>query len=248
MRALEVLTDCGVSVVGYDSVFKGAAAGAGFTAMSDHMEPAEVQRFPGEYFEEMTACVFRNGGAVDKFMGDVLMAFFGCPEAPGVDTLENARLSALAGVRAGVETQAAVSRLNRRWQAQGRGQIAIRIGLNTGHAIVGDMGSASRREFTLLGRNVNLSQRLEEAAPPGGVLLSARTAALVQGQFRLASAGALKLKGFDKEEQAMTVDLPQGSVLASVPAGRPGRRAQRMGPNGACQGRGCACTRRRCGP
>lgn len=185
---------------------------AGFTAMSDHMEPAEVQRFLGEYFEEMTACIFRNGGAVDKFMGDGVMAFFGYPETPGVDSLENARLSALAGVRAGVEMQAAVARLNQRWLAQGRGQIAIRIGLNTGHAIVGDMGSASRREFTLLGRNVNLAQRLEGAAPRGGVLLSARTAALVHDQFSLVKAGALKLKGFDREEEAMIVALSEDAA------------------------------------
>ncbi len=182
---------------------------AGFTAMSDHMEPAEVQRLLGEYFEEMTACIFRNAGAVDKFMGDGVMAFFGYPETPGVDSVENARLSALNGVRAGVEMQAAVARLNRRWQEQGRRQMEIRIGLNTGHAIVGDMGSASRREFTLLGRNVNLAQRLEGAAPRGGVLVSARTAALVRDQFRLTDAGALTLKGFDKEEEAKTVDLPE---------------------------------------
>lgn len=184
---------------------------AGFTAMSDHMEPAEVQRFLGEYLEEMTACIFRNQGAVDKFMGDGIMAFFGYPEAEGADSVENARRSALSGVRAGVEMQAAVARLNRRWQAQGRQMIAIRIGLNTGHAIVGDMGSRTRREFTLLGRNVNLAQRLEGAAPRGGVLVSARTAALVQDQFRLTSAGALKLKGFDKEVEALTVDLPESA-------------------------------------
>lgn len=182
---------------------------AGFTAMSDHMEPAEVQRFLGEYLEEMTACIFRNQGAVDKFMGDGLMAFFGYPEVEGVDSVENARRSALCGVRAAVEMQSAVSRLNRTWQAQGRQMITIRIGLNTGHAIVGDMGSRTRKDFTLLGRNVNLAQRLEGAAPHGGVLLSARTAALVHDQFRLTSAGALKLKGFDKEVEALTVDLPE---------------------------------------
>lgn len=183
---------------------------AGFTAMSDRMEPAEVQRFLGEYFEEMTACVFRNQGAVDKYMGDGLMAFFGYPEASGADSLENARRSALDGARAAVEMQAAVARLNRRWRAQGRQPIAVRIGVNTGHATVGDMGSASRREFTVLGRNVNLAQRLEGAAQPGQVLLSARTAALVEGQFRLGETVALRLKGFDREVEARPVDLPTG--------------------------------------
>lgn len=181
---------------------------AGFTHMSDRMDPAEVQRFLGEYLEEMTACIFRNGGAVDKFMGDGIMAFFGYPEGEGVDSAENARLSALCGVRAGVEMQAALARLNLRWEIQGRQKIAIRIGLNTGHCIVGDMGSASRREFTLLGRNVNLAQRLESNCPHSGVLVSARTAALVHDQFRLVSAGTLRLKGFDQEVEAFTIDLP----------------------------------------
>ncbi len=181
---------------------------AGFTAMSDHMEPAEVQRFLGEYLEEMTACVFRNNGAVDKFMGDGLMAFFGYPETEGLDSVENARHSALSGVRAAVEMQAALRRLNRRWQAQGRQQIAIRIGMNTGHCVVGDMGSASRREFTLLGRNVNLAQRMESNAPKGGILVSARTAALVQDQFVLDDPTRLMVKGFDKEVEACAVRLP----------------------------------------
>jgi adenylate cyclase len=182
---------------------------AGFTAMSDHMEPAEVQRFLGEYLEEMTACVYNNGGAVDKFMGDGLMAFFGYPEAEGADSVENARRSALSGVRAAVEMQAALQRLNARWQAQGRQKIAIRIGVNTGHCIVGDMGSASRRDFTLLGRNVNLAQRLEANCPQGGVLLSARTAALVAGQFDLGEPYSLKVKGFDAEVEVRTVRLPE---------------------------------------
>ncbi|MBI5518472.1 MAG: adenylate/guanylate cyclase domain-containing protein [Desulfovibrio sp.] len=181
---------------------------SGFTAMSDHMEPAEVQRLLGEYFEEMTACVFRNQGAVDKFMGDGLMAFFGYPETEGLDSAENARRSALGGVRAAVEMQASLAGLNRRWKSQGRPQLAIRIGLHTGHAIVGDMGSRTRREFSLLGRNVNLAQRLEGAAPVGGILVSARTAALVGGHFPLQPVGPLRLKGFDQEEEALTVDLP----------------------------------------
>jgi adenylate cyclase len=182
---------------------------AGFTSMSDRMEPAEVQRFLGEYLEEMTACVFRNGGAVDKFMGDGLMAFFGYPEAAGVDSTENARRSALSAVSAAVEMQAALLGLNARWQAQGRQPVAIRIGVNTGYAIVGDMGSRTRREFTLLGRNVNLAQRLESNCPRGGVLVSSRTAALVRGRFALDEPYSLKVKGFDAEVEVCTIRLPE---------------------------------------
>ena len=182
---------------------------AGFTALSDRMEPAEVQRFLGEYLEEMTACVFRHGGAVDKFMGDGVMAFFGYPEAEGVDSVENARRSALAAVAAAVDMQAALKRLNARWRAQGRHEIQIRIGVNTGHCVVGDMGSRSRREFTLLGRNVNLGQRLESNAPKGGVLLSARTAALVRDRFSLGEPAQIKVKGFDQDVEVVSVVLPE---------------------------------------
>lgn len=182
---------------------------AGFTSLSDHMEPAEVQRFLGEYLEEMTACVFRHGGAVDKFMGDGIMAFFGYPEAPGVDSVENARRSAVAAVSAAVDMQAALKRLNARWRAQGRHEIQIRIGVNTGHCIVGDMGSKTRREFTLLGRNVNLAQRLESNAPKGGVLLSARTAALVRDHCTLNQPAQIKVKGFDQEVEVCSVHLPE---------------------------------------
>ncbi|MDP3426521.1 MAG: adenylate/guanylate cyclase domain-containing protein, partial [Humidesulfovibrio sp.] len=171
---------------------------AGFTTLSDHMEPAEVQRFLGEYLEEMTACVFRHDGAVDKFMGDGIMAFFGYPESPGVDSVENARRSAVNAVSAAVGMQAALKRLNARWRSQGRNEILIRIGVNTGHCVVGDMGSRTRREFTLLGRNVNLAQRLESNAPKGGVLLSARTAALVRDHFSLNEPAQIKVKGFDQ--------------------------------------------------
>ncbi|MHC1700392.1 MAG: CHASE2 domain-containing protein [Humidesulfovibrio sp.] len=183
---------------------------AGFTTLSDHLEPAEVQRFLGEYLEEMTACVFRHDGAVDKFMGDGIMAFFGYPEAPGVDSVENARRSAVSAVSAAVDMQAALKRLNARWRSQGRNEILIRIGVNTGHCIVGDMGSKTRREFTLLGRNVNLAQRLESNAPRGGVLLSARTAALVRDHFSLNEPARIKVKGFDQEVEVCSVRLPEG--------------------------------------
>jgi adenylate cyclase len=182
---------------------------AGFTAMSDHMEPSEVQRFLGEYLEEMTACIFLHGGAVDKFMGDGIMAFFGYPEAEGVDSVENARRSAINAVSAAVDMQAALKRLNARWRSQGRNEILIRIGVNTGHCIVGDMGSRTRREFTLLGRNVNLAQRLESNAPKGGVLLSARTATLVRDHFPTSEAIHIKVKGFDQEVEVCSVSLPE---------------------------------------
>ncbi len=182
---------------------------AGFTSLSDHMEPAEVQRFLGEYLEEMTACIFRHGGAVDKFMGDGIMAFFGYPEAEGVDSVENARRSAVNAVSAAVDMQAALRKLNARWRSQGRHEIQIRIGVNTGHCIVGDMGSKTRREFTLLGRNVNLAQRLESNAPKGGVLLSARTAALVRDHFSLDEPAQIKVKGFDQEVEVCSVHLPE---------------------------------------
>ena len=160
-----------------------------------------------DYFEAMTEIVFRHNGAVDKFMGDGMMAFWGYPEAEGLSAEDSVKLSALNAVRAAVAMQRAMRELNRKWQAEGREPLAIRIGINTGFVTVGDMGSRRRREFTCIGRNVNLAQRLESNAPKGGVLLSARTCNLVRDQFLVEDKGEIKVKGIEKPVQVYTVTI-----------------------------------------
>lgn len=180
---------------------------AGFTTLSDTLHPIEVQKILHDYFEAMTEIVFRHQGAVDKFMGDGIMAFWGYPEAEGMGSEDSVKLSALNAVRAAVNMQRTMRELNRKWQAEGREPLAIRIGINTGYVTVGDMGSKRRREFTCIGKNVNLAQRLESNAPKGGVLLSARTYNLVKDQFLAENMGEIKVKGIEKPVQVYAVKI-----------------------------------------
>lgn len=149
----------------------------GFTAFSDREDPAEVQRVLGEYLDAMTDIVFENGGTLDKFMGDGLMAFFGVNFGRTAPDEEDAmiRQGAVAAVKAALDMQRKVRALNQKWANEGRQSHRIRVGINTGFVTVGNMGGARRMDFTVLGSEVNKAQRFESNAPPGGVLLGKKT-------------------------------------------------------------------------
>lgn len=178
----------------------------GFTSLSDNMHPAAVQRVLSEYLEAMNDVIFRHNGAVDKFMGDGIMAFWGYPEPEDTDTVENLRLSALDAVRAAAEMQRQMKELNHKWARAGRKTLQIRIGINTGYVTLGNMGSSHRLEFTLIGRNVNLAQRLEGAAPGGGIIVSSRTYSLVKDEIKAKEMKGLALAGFEEEVHAYLVE------------------------------------------
>ena len=143
-----------------------------FTTHSAALTPAQIQQFLNEYFEAMVEIVFQHEGTVDKYIGDGLMVFFGDPE-PQPD-------HALRCVRAAIEMQQRTAELREKWLQSGGFPLRIRIGINTGEVVVGNMGSARRLAYTVLGSAVNLAQRLESNAPVGGILISERTCELVQ--------------------------------------------------------------------
>jgi len=163
----------------------------GFTGYSAALHPDEIQRLLNEYFDAMVEIVFKYEGTVDKYIGDGLMVFFGDPE-PQPD-------HALRCVRAAIEMQKKTDELRRRWSAVGSIPIRIRIGINTGEVVVGNMGSARRLSYTVLGSAVNLAQRLERSASPGGILISQRTCDLVKGSVSVRSLGAIAVKGIGGE-------------------------------------------------
>ena len=138
-----------------------------FTSYSATMAPDHVQKLLNEYFEVMTEIVFEHEGTVDKFMGDGLMVFFGDP----VSQPDHA----IRCVKAAIEMQKKVKELRSEWEQRGDMPIQIRIGINTGSVFVGNMGSARRLSYTVLGAAANLAQRLESNAPVGGILISQRT-------------------------------------------------------------------------
>ena len=125
----------------------------GFTTLSEGLTADELVQLLNEYLGEMTEVIFHNLGTLDKYIGDAIMAFWGSPY-PQTDHAYRACACAL-------EMGRTLEKLNARWQAEGRKQIAIGVGLNTGPVNVGNMGSAKRLAWTVMGDNVNLASRLE---------------------------------------------------------------------------------------
>lgn len=128
---------------------------AGFTTTSETMEPADLAVLLNEYFSVMGDIVFRHDGTIDKFIGDAIMAFWGAP----MNDPEHAR----HGLLAATEMLAALPALNARLAAQGLPSVGMRIGLHTGRAVVGNLGSPIRFSYTAMGDTVNLASRLEGA-------------------------------------------------------------------------------------
>ena len=125
----------------------------GFTTISEKMDAQELALFLNQYLSDMSRIVFKNNGTLDKYIGDAVMAFWGAPfEEPGHATKAcNAALDMMKRVR----------ELQKRWEEEGKPKLEIGIGLNTGVASVGRMGSELRRGYTALGDVVNLASRLE---------------------------------------------------------------------------------------
>ena len=136
----------------------------GFTQLSEEMTPDDIASLLTEYFTEMVECVFRNGGTLDKFIGDAVMAQWGAPIGSEND--------ADRAMKAAMEMMQALQQLNERWRRDGRPELAIGIGLNFGEAFAGNIGSERRLEFTVIGDTVNTASRLCSAADGGEILLS----------------------------------------------------------------------------
>jgi adenylate cyclase len=160
-----------------------------FTNHSSKMTPEEISSSLSEYFEAMTSIVFRYEGTVDKFIGDGLMVFYGAPE-----TQED---HALRCVQAAIEMQKKCREIKKKWESEGRFPLQIRIGINTGKVIVGDLGSERRKEYTVIGSDVNLAQRLESNAPVAGILISESTYRALQGKVATQPREPILVKGLD---------------------------------------------------
>lgn len=140
----------------------------GFTALSENANPEKVVSLLNRFFSTMTDVIFEHGGTLDKYIGDGLMAIFGAPTASEED--------ALNAVKAAVTMQKRLRTLNDELRAEGYGQISMGIGLHTGEATIGYIGSDKRSEYTAIGDTVNLASRLESNAAGGEILMSDATA------------------------------------------------------------------------
>ncbi|MFL6337241.1 MAG: adenylate/guanylate cyclase domain-containing protein [Pyrinomonadaceae bacterium] len=145
----------------------------GFTRLSEHAPPERVVQLLNNYFTAMSDVIFAHGGTLDKYLGDGLMALFGAPTASPDD--------ACNAVAAAVQMQRRMEGINAQLRAEGLSEIAIGIGLHTGVATVGYIGSERRSEYTAIGDTVNLAARLEQNALPGQIILSDATARVAEG-------------------------------------------------------------------
>src|SRR5205085_2893163 len=184
----------------------------GFTSISEKLRPEAVVELLNEYFESMVDIVFRNHGTLDKFIGDGLMVIFGAP-VDDPDQEEHA-------IQAAIEMQQEVHRLSRKWALAGRSEIRIGIGINSGHAIVGNIGSNRRLEFTAIGDTVNLASRLESATKEvaADILISEYTYDAVRGAFNLKREGEIHVKG--RTEPVMTYSVeyaPESEARVAEP-------------------------------
>lgn len=158
----------------------------GFTRLSESLEPEQVVSLMNRYFERMVPCIHRSGGAIDKYIGDAIMAFWGIPFAT--------EQSVPAAGRAALEMQIALEGLNSEHAARGAPFLAMGLGINTGSVVAGNIGAEERVEYTVLGDVVNTAQRLESAAGATEVLLSAATRAALGGAFFGLRMPPLKVK------------------------------------------------------
>jgi adenylate cyclase len=125
----------------------------GFTSISESLTPSELVELLNEFLTEMTDIILRQEGTVDKFEGDAIIAFFGAPNA-----LKNQAETACVTC---VQMQQRLSELRQKWRSEGRPELKMRIGLCTGNAVVGNMGSRNRMDYTMMGDTVNTAARLE---------------------------------------------------------------------------------------
>jgi adenylate cyclase len=161
----------------------------GFTSLSEGMTADELVRLLNEYLGEMTDVIFKNLGTLDKYIGDAIMAFWGSPY-PQSDHAMRACTCAIEMIR-GLE------KLNLKWQAEGRKEIAIGIGVNTGPVNVGNMGSAKRLAWTVMGDNVNLASRLEGMTKQyrSRIVISEGTYRQVAAHFVCRELDRIRVKG-----------------------------------------------------
>jgi adenylate cyclase len=161
----------------------------GFTTLSEHLAPEEVVALLNDYFTRMTTVIFRHGGTLDKFVGDGLMAYFGAPVAQD-DQADRA-------VRCAIEMQQAVNFFNIEREGRGESAIRIGIGIHTGSAMVGIIGSDKRKEYTAVGDTVNVAARVEGLTKVHGrpLLVSAATLDLAKGTYAVDRVGDIEISG-----------------------------------------------------
>jgi adenylate cyclase len=169
----------------------------GFTTLAERLSPEEVVVLLNEFYDLTIEATFRHQGTLDKFLGDAVMSVFGAPGAHADHSLRAIR-TALA-MREGIE------RLSASRRRSGKDPISIGIGVSTGEAVAGTVGTEERMEYTVIGDSVNLAARLESHAEPMQILISERTHRDVKEYVEARPLGVVKVKG--KEEEVAVYEV-----------------------------------------
>jgi len=169
----------------------------GSTALAERMDPEDWTAMMNQVFDQLSKAVFRYEGTIAQLQGDAMLAFFGAPVAHEDDP-ERAVMAALDMV-------AAADEFGRQLKQTHGIDFQIRAGINTGPVVVGNVGSDLRYEYTALGDAVNIAARMQSAAEPGSVLITANTHRLAAEAFDVADIGQLELKGKSEPVHAYRV-------------------------------------------
>ena len=159
----------------------------GFTAFSGAAGPQKTVSVLNQYFDGISAAIEEEGGVIDKYIGDEVMAIFGAP-------LELAD-SPLSAVRAALKIIKYSEILNEEMGRRGEDPIKLGIGLNSGGAVAGNMGSKNRLNYTVIGESVNIASRLCNIAGPGEIIISGNTYEKVSDKVSVISTDTVSLKG-----------------------------------------------------
>jgi adenylate cyclase len=172
-----------------------------FTQLAENMPPEEVVALLNEYFEAMLDVIFHYQGTLDKFLGDGIMVEFG---APLDDEMQEKH-----SVMTAIGMQQELSKLLKKWKSEGKPQIEIGIGIHTGLAIVGNIGSEKRVEYTAIGDTVNVAARLEQETKrlKKPILLSESTYSAVKDQFKASNLGPMILPGRKEAIVVYSLDI-----------------------------------------
>jgi adenylate cyclase len=164
----------------------------GFTTISEKLAPEELLNQLNQYLSAMTAVVLSNGGMLDKYVGDAIMAVFGAPLE-----VEN---HALAACRTALVMMEELKSLQQEWENKAKPILDIGIGIHTGEMIIGNVGSTKRMDYTVIGDNVNLASRLEGVNKELGthVIISGATRQLVEKSVRTRNLGEITVKGKER--------------------------------------------------
>ena len=175
----------------------------GFTRISEHAPPEKIVNLLNRYFSAMTDIIFAHGGTLDKYLGDGLMALFGAPTATP-DDASNA-------LNAAVAMQRRLLGINLELREEGFPEIGVGMGLHTGEAIVGYIGSDRRSEYTAIGDVVNTSSRLESNARGGEILISDATARSAHSRYKLKPRDPIMVKNREQPVMLWEVDWQKAS-------------------------------------